>query len=723
MTPLLYCINFKSAISRYRKIPALQAIAAFIGLNGNDSEQLFSDMLSALKYLGEQYGVVLPEFQQSLNSDEDRNFLTTRPILGFVLTVQHTQSFRLYGHQCLTLLHLINAEFPNNMNNKLSRYSLAARRFFALYDSFCQQNNISHISWEELRTITDSLIRYQPQDRHNIENFISLIDGNWREIKNVHQRRVGATLFEPIRQKINVDEQIIEYVSSTPVADNEEGADALLESYLKTYFREIDSKTPPDINRWKRPYQKAAIAQHQQISPFARDVAQLSELRTLYNAYSETDNEFSKQCIGILIISANTGLTAETIIEAIPWRKKQKDFPIRFQENYSKYTYPLFALGYENKKPDGAIYHKSSRIVTIYLPEGLSRFIQELELDTLKQTPFSSVKQHTAKLISKINKRNNTSLSVARIRNSFISHYVSNWGLDEMYAALISSNYTHRTRTQMNYTRFDPLEIHKRYSNALENANKCYQFFRTYSQSPAGQAFPFGSRAVPMDNAVMTIFEYLRNKITSFGRSMQFTERRKHYNYLTIYTFLVLQLITGHRPVANSSTCRTIFIPAEKIVTVSDKDNISFSEHRTIPLHKGFWQLYERHKTVQKSILNQMSLLYNIPTPTEHCHLLTDSLFLLDDNNQQEWFSKETIQQFLENESINSNFLRHWLRTWLQSEAYSKTLIDHVFGHFTAGTETMSTLSMLNTCDLFDDILKYQGVLLSKFAIKEHDDV
>jgi hypothetical protein len=182
MTPQLYCINLKSAISRYRKIPALQTIAAFIGLKRDDSEQLFSDMLPALKYLGKQYGVILPEFQQSLNSDEDRKFLTTRPILGFVLTVQHTLSFRLYGHKCLTLLHLINAEFPDNMNNKLSRYSLAARRFFALYDSFCLHSNVSYVSWEELVTITDSLIRFQPQDRHNIKNFASLIDGNWHKI-------------------------------------------------------------------------------------------------------------------------------------------------------------------------------------------------------------------------------------------------------------------------------------------------------------------------------------------------------------------------------------------------------------------------------------------------------------------------------------------------------------------------------------------------------------
>jgi len=124
-------------------------------------------------------------------------------------------------------------------------------------------------------------------------------------------------IFKPIVQKINIDGQKVEYASSTPEPTEGQSSDSFLEDYLKTFFREVDTKSPTYLNRWKQPYQKAAIAQHQQISPFAKNVAQASELRALYSAFHEF-NGSSRQLIGLLIVSANTGLNLETLIEAIP---------------------------------------------------------------------------------------------------------------------------------------------------------------------------------------------------------------------------------------------------------------------------------------------------------------------------------------------------------------------------------------------------------------------
>jgi hypothetical protein len=696
---------------------------AFLGLAENDSEHLFQELLPAIRILCDAYGIQTPVFQFDSESLNTRGILTNRPILGFVMTVQNTKSFRIYYHEILTLLHLVNAEFPDNENGKLARYALAGRRFFELYDIYCIQNTEPHIPWNCLKSVADDLIFFQPQDMHNIYNFVTLIHGGWRETKNITDRNVSAKEFKPVVQKINIDGQKVEYASSTPEPADDELSDSFLEDYLKTFFREVDTKSPTYTNRWKQPYQKAAIAQSQQISSYARDVAQLSELRALYSEFHECADGRSKQILGLLIVSANTGLTLETLVEAIPWRSRKSDFTIRFQENYSKFTYPLSALGYENKRPDPDFYHKSSRLVTIYLPVALSKFISKLELDKIQHAKYSRIKQEASKLVSPINKQYNTGLSLAKIRNSFLAHYVAKWGLDEMHTAIIANKQTHRTITQMNYTRFFPSQIHASYTNAFNKANEYYDFFQKHlNQASITRDMPFGSKVVPKDQAVGRVFSFLRNKISELDKSATFISRKKHYNYTSMYTFLALQVLTGHRPVATDTACETIFIPTDKLIIISDKDNQSFTENRSVPLHEKYWHIYSRFKDIQESLLSQLGLLSNNYSSSKQCHRLIDSLFLLDDDNQRCWFSAEAIQGMLGNESILPNFLRHWLRTWLQDNHYSKTLIDHVFGHFTIGTETMNTLSLLDTGRLNKDILNYQQHLLSKFMIGVYND-
>jgi len=380
-------------------------------------------------------------------------------------------------------------------------------------------------------------------------------------------------------------------------------------------------------------------------------------------------------------------------------------------------------LGYENKRPDLAVYHKSGRLVTIYLPVGLSKFIEELELEKLQHVKYSRIKQAASKLISQINKQSGTGLSLAKVRNSFLTHYVSNWGLDEMYAAIISDKPTLRTGTQMNYTRFLPSQIHASYTQAFNNANEHYNFFEEHLEPLSiARDIPFGSKVVPKDQAIGSVFSFLRKKISELDGSTTFISRKKHYNYAALYTYLVLQLLTGHRPVATDTACETIFTPTDKMLIISDKDNQSFSENRSVPLHDKYWQLYSRFKDIQENLLSQLGLLSNAYSSSKQCHLLTDSLFILDHDNQRCWFSTEVIQEMLENESILPNFLRHWLRTWLQDNSYSKTLIDHVFGHFTTGTEIMNIMSLLDTGMLNEDILSYQQLLLSKFMIGVYNE-
>jgi hypothetical protein len=723
MTTQLYCTKLRNSIRRYQTIPPLQAILAFLGLEDNDSEQLFQELSPAISMLCDAYGIQTPVFQFDSESLNTRGILTNRPILGFVMTVQNTKSFKIYYHEILTLLHLVNAEFPDNENGKLARYALAGRRFFELYDSYCQQNKEPHIPLNCLKSVADDLISFQPQDIHNINNFVSLMEGGWRETKNITDRNVSAKEFKPVVQKINIDGQKVEYASSTPKPADDELSDSFLEDYLKTFFREVDATSPAYMNRWKQSYQKAAIAQHQQISPFARDVAQVSELRVLYNAFHEFNDGRSKQILGFLILSANTGLSLETLVEAIPRRAKKIEFPIRFQEGYSKYTYPLFALGYDNKIPDQDIYHKSGRLVTIYLPVGLSKFIRELELDRLQQINYSRIKQETSKLISQINKQSSTGLSLAKIRNSFLAHYVARWELGEMHAAIIANKQTHRTATQMNYTRFFPSQLHASYTHAFNKANEHYNFFEEHLEPVSiARDIPFGSKVVPKDQAIGSVFSFLRKKISELDGSTNFISRKKHYNYAALYTYLFLQLLTGHRPVATDTACETIFIPADKMIIISDKDNQSFSENRSVPLHDKYWQLYSRFKHIQDNLLSEHGLLSNTYSSSKQCHLLTDSLFILDEGNQRRWFSTGVIQEVLENKSILPNFLRHWLRTWLQNNNYSKTLIDHTLGHFTVGTETLNILSTLDTNRLYGDILSYQEVLLHEFMIGVYNE-
>jgi hypothetical protein len=701
----------------------LQAILAFLGLAKNDPEKLFHKLSPAVRILCDAYDIQAPVFQLYSESANTRGLLTNRPILGFVLEEQNTKSFRHYYQETLTLLHQVNAKFPDNENGKLQRYALAARRFFELYDSYCLQNDLPHVAWNCLKSIAADLTAFQPQDMHNINNFVSLMEGGWRETKNITNRNVSVKEFKPVVQKINIDGQKVEYASSTPEPSEDISSDSFLEDYLKTFFREVDTKSPMYMNRWKQPYQKAAIAQSQQISPFARNVALISELRALYDAYNSNDNNFSKQCIGLLIITANTGLDLETVLEAIPWRSKKIEFPIRFQENYSKFTYSISALGYENKRPDQDFYHKSGRVVTVYLPLGLSKYISKLELDKIQRVNYSRIKQAASKLISQINKQFSTGLSLAKIRNSFVAHYVAWWGLDEMHAAIIANKQTHRTATQMNYTRFLPSQIHASYTHAFNKANEHYNFFEEHLDPVSvARDLPFGSKVVPKDQAIGSVFSFLRKKISELDGNATFRSRKNHYNYTSLYTFLALQLLTGHRPVATNTACETIFIPTDKLIIISDKDNQSFTENRSVPLHDKYWQLYSRFKDIQKSLLSQRGLMSNTYSSSKHCHLLTDSLFILDEGNQRCWFSAEVIHEMLENESILPNFLRHWLRTWLQDNSYSKTLIDHVFGHFTTGTETMNTLSLLDTEILNEDILSYQQLLLSKFLIGVYND-
>lgn len=722
MNKQLYCIKLKKSIRRYQTIPPLRAIMAFLGLAENDSEQLFNELSPAIKILCDAYDIQAPAFQLDSESANTRGLLTHRPIIGFVLTVQETKSFSHYYYETLSLLHQVNADFPDNENGKLARYALAARRFFELYDSYCMHKNVPHMPWNCLESVATDLISFQPQDAHNINNFTSLKNGGWREIKNITDRNVSAKEFKPVVQEINIDGQKVEYASSTPEPADDELSDSFLEDYLKTFFREVDVKSPAYMNRWKQSFQKAAIAQHQQISPFARNVAHISELRVLYDAYNNANN-FSKQCIGLLIITANTGLDLETVLEAIPWRSRKIEFPIRFQENYSKFTYSISALGYENKRPDPDVYHKSGRLVTIYLPVGLSKFIGELELERLQNMKYSHIKQEVSKLISQINKQFSTGLSLAKIRNSFLAHYVTRWGLDEMHVAIISNKQTHRTATQMNYTRFLPSQIHASYTHAFHKANEYYNFFEEHLElASIARNIAFGSKVVPKNQSIGSVFSFLRNKISELDGSATFSSRRKHYNYTSLYTFLSLQLLTGHRPVATDTACETIFIPADKMIIISDKDNQSFSENRSVPLHDKYWQLYSRFKDIQESLLSQLGLLSNTYSSSKQCHLLTDSLFILDDDNQRCWFSAEVIQEMLENESILPNFLRHWLRTWLQDNSYSKTLIDHTLGHFTVGTETLNILSTLGTNRLYDDILSYQEVLLHEFMIGVYNE-
>lgn len=214
----------------------------------------------------------------------------------------------------------------------------------------------------------------------------------------------------------------------------------------------------------------------------------------------------------------------------------------------------------------------------LHLPDSLTSIVQQITFSVLAE------KANTQSLISDINKKYQTKLSLAKISRYIYTHLLS-LGRDKTIISLITGP-NKRHQVSLNYVTLDASAINAQFQCYVDDLKKlCHDDCNllTIPDSRDDKPCIIGSKAYLLEEELVSVMRGLKEKILAQDdRKNRFTP--EFHNLYSLYTYLILVFASGYRPVIDVLGYRRNYQITLGLVHVIDKEKGKKNEGRLIYL-------------------------------------------------------------------------------------------------------------------------------------------
>ena len=188
-----------------------------------------------------------------------------------------------------------------------------------------------------------------------------------------------------------------------------------------------------------------------------------------------------------------------------------------------------------------------------------------------------------SKAFEVIQSKLNHSVRRANLAN-FLKYGLKQKGVDRYFTALLSGMdpfenaalYYTQTSPRAAYIHYSSI-IHELGLNAPEYTEGDQQLFDEEKD------YTIGSMNVPKKEVITKFFKEIRELLEG-NRPITELEWLQHHSYMAVYTYLVLNLCTGHRPSISAYSKASYIDVRGKMCFIADKFVTSVKHGRTVPL-------------------------------------------------------------------------------------------------------------------------------------------
>jgi len=659
------------------------------------------------KYLEHIDKEEIEEFiEESCNSKIDNVDLRASdyPLLYFVSQMQNLKTYNYLGYTFSWKLYELSEDKRYSTKNKLNTYRRAISYIFKLienelskYEKILEEKfNKYSLNYNDLSFLLSKINKNNSKTtngKSNLDNFKTFIHEKFKVSKESDK-----TVYTKIQYdtKFKDGKKTVENVYLT---DNDD----------ENYVELINASS--DLNLKITTQKDKAVNKNRVYFPSRNETISLNELLFLHklpkNILKNNKEKYKTHIFPIvcLIMSCHTGISYQVWYEII----RGGESCIKISKDFAKYSYK--SLNEQN--------------IEIILPHYLQRILEYLNKNKsslidgaiLLNTFFDNVRDNKyGSLIPEVNRVD--VINGTKVDNFFKYYYVGSLNLNPIYANYISCSLTNYSDSPMHYTNLDLKKVNDEYLDKYHSMMKKIGLEQNDKVEVSIESTKIGSKKVVELGKIEIIFKGLSNAYEKNRTDDIFS-----FNLRNFYVLLLVQLVTGLRH-RNKYDKKTIYIlklnESSYAVNICDKKQNKQLVYRTIPLIPEISNIILTNENLNNSFIDSIGLK-GIKNKAD-----TNFVMFIKENNkiiENMKYTKKLFKDFLyvalgsedEIKNIETNFMRHFLRTYL-FEKLDFNIINEIAGHSNI-INSNEYESVLSLEQFKDAIFEYQEKMLMECAI------
>lgn len=436
------------------------------------------------------------------------------------------------------------------------------------------------------------------------------------------------------------------------------------------------------------------------------------ELKVLVRSIDFDKNDLNP-ILNIVCLSLITGMNVTDLIESAGKQKNNRRIK-KTQGQYILERRLSLPIHKQTHEALSKLVRRSDLIIEIPLPESVASVISNL-----KSNDFDEIEITEAidKWLIDLNKRNNTRITLGRIK-AHLKDWLIMKSIDIPIIECLTGDdvIDHSGLYYYQLDKSSVLEIYNDYLTAVLPEMASKDEFNPKNRAPLA-----GSQLFIKTGAVKQLFNHYQIHLES--KISQRCDLEEIHNLFTTYTYLVLNISTGHRPVNDPYNTVNAFSIYTNTLHIQDKDVRGQQSGRVIILPKiaiDQYQYYLEHlKRLRLKLARTGSKLERYANDVLEGQ---QALFFWLENGIPVRLTPSNIyEQIAAVFPFKLNWHRHHMRTFLGHALIPPQSIDAWMGHSTFGSETFSKYSgsSLSQMNLVADVINnYLVSSLSVYALQ-----
>jgi len=336
----------------------------------------------------------------------------------------------------------------------------------------------------------------------------------------------------------------------------------------------------------------------------------------------------------------------------------------------------------------GKLIDRADKTLYLILPSELTGPIAKVQDD---EQSFESIREEISSIISFINKKSGARLTIDRVAGDLNSR-LRLTGIDPAEIALICGHTAAQCPSLFYYS------VERARISAIHWKDNEFLFGKaeitTTYPAKITTTKRIGTQLKSKGNLVGKYFNEQKKYIESL-RSMTNYNLFKFHNEITLYTYQVLSLATGHRPVTSPFELRSDIDLIRKTIWISDKETRSGLSARIIGLASTAClqiTFYDQHlESLYRSLI-----LERHPSAAKiqlACESKSPYLFRFDGSTTSHLTPKYLVKIMSDRWPLPLNWQRHFLRTELRNNGVCGDDVNALMGHAKFGEESFGAFS------------------------------
>lgn len=436
------------------------------------------------------------------------------------------------------------------------------------------------------------------------------------------------------------------------------------------------------------------------------------ELKVLVRSIDFDKNDLNP-ILNIVYLSLITGINVTDLIESCGKQKNNRKIK-KAQGQYILERSLSLPIHKQTHEALSKLVRLSDSIIEIPLPESVASVISNLKCNDFD---VIEITEAIDKWLLDLNKRNKTRITLGRIK-SHLKDWLIMKSIDTPIIECLTGDDV-IDHSGIYYYQLDKsavLKIYNEYLTTVLPKIASKDEFNSKNRTPL-----VGSQLFIKTSAVKQLFNHYQIHLES--KIAQHFDLEAIHNLFTAYTYLVLNISSGHRPVNDPYNTVNAFSIYTSTLHIQDKDVRGQQSGRVIILPKiaiDQYQYYMEHLTRLRLKLARTGSKLN-----RHVNDVLEGqqalFFWLENGAPVRLTPSNTYEQIAAVFPFKLNWHRHHMRTILGHALIPPQLIDAWMGHSTFGNETFSKYSgsSLSQMNLVADVINnYLVSNLSVYALQ-----